>query len=722
MGCSSGGGGGSVTLPQVENPTAQSNHIGTYLWGAYQVVIDKNTHKGDIVQSRGVDQMLNVIGFMEPPPLSSMNIDWDTLVIDDANNYIGVDVILTHPINDPVFMGFDVRGVCFGPEVTNADGLTPVMNPADFANVPFGYVDGLLGTSNSIGQYDGLWGYKYFCDDLGLDEDVATFFSDEANLANRGVFRNGSQNIRHYDLSWDNSAQDFFVFNYAIYANYEWPVGEEPIDIEDFPITANSSEAFCFTATEVNNSLYYVDDTTKGGTVSIDAEVWDWQGLQSTEVTMQTTVTPDSSEAGNTSKSMIYHFVDYDPGDSLTSSDGLPLMFTVTDEKTFGEAWFLSLMDPGHPLYDTNVYAVWMYTASVSNQPPPVGLQIKISGDLPGAALPADNEKNFCVVGDNGFGRAGVYYHYTNGSANNYQIYKFPLDYSSAGTMYTNYNLGWFGWSNDQWLGTPADMGLLEVNPIGSYVLSTRSTTIMPGWWNEPIQRVIHLFGPGASTPTNGWIGPGERMVDAEDDLQAQGYHYCFWMVDAYIWTQGHIFRWGPPYDTGDYNIGGYIPWGTGNCQVDNIFQRVGIDFAAQGIAPYDAIVACLEGYAAPTRVEFFKVLSAIGAPACIYTLDNSNGLVGNAKDVSFIHNFGQQGFESALNNYLGVLEDNGDGTWQISVWEWDNPTSTLDLVARYPTPIAGTAMTLDADTTNNEVHVWVNDGGTMKYYVFNFG
>lgn len=720
MGCSSGGGGGEVTLPQVQQPSAQSDHIGTYLWGSYQVVIDKNTHKVDIIQSRGADQMLNVVGFLEPPPLTNMNIDWDTLVIDDVNSYIGVDVILTHPIPDPVFDGFDVRGVCFGPEVTNADGYTVVMNPKDFADVPFGYINGLLGTPDSIGQYDtGPWGYKYFCDGLGVADDLVTFFSDETNLADRGVFRANGQNSRHYDLDWKNSVQDFFVFNYAIYANYEWPVGEAPIDLEDFPITANSSEAFCFTVTEVDNSLYWEDATTKGGTISLDAEVWDWQGLETTEVTIETDVVPDSSEAGNTSKSWIFHFVDYDPGDTLTTNEGLPLTFTVTDEKTFGEAWFLGLMDPGHALYGTQVYAVWKYTASVAPEAPSLGLHIDITGDLPGN-LPTSNEKNFSVVGDNSFNRAGVYYHYSTG-AGQFQVYKYPLDYSVAGSMYVNLTVNWFGWSNSQWLGSPAEMGYIEVNPVGAMELSTRAAQLMPGWYNEPLRRMLHIFGIGTGNPVNGWLVFNMKNVDGESDFAAQGTIWNFWNQDASNPAPGMTYKHAAPYGGGSNFLQPYFTTGGGDCQVDPANSLwYALDSDPEGTGSFDMVHAYLEG-TGPTKVEIFENLSSTPLPTCLATLDASSGLVGNAKDISYLHNFGVVGFEDAVNNYLCVLEDNGDTSWQISTWEWNATTTSLDLVQRSDTVTNSTAYHLDCDSYNNKIHVWADEGGTMKYYVYTF-
>jgi hypothetical protein len=244
-------------------------------FGLWQISIDPATGTGDIVQLRSADKIINVLGFMEPPPLTLMDLDWPNLVI--ADPVIEVGVILTHPIaGDDVFTGFDVRGVCFGPRVANADGLTIIPGPDYFTGVPFGWQDGLLGAPDSVGSYEGLAGYKYFCDDLGATEDLVAFMSDTGNLDNRGSYGAGNTNQRDYILDWTGVTQPFFVFNYAIYANYDWPTGDPPIGLDNFDLTtANSAEAFACGVTEVANSLYYAG--SGGGAISLQLEVWDWQ-------------------------------------------------------------------------------------------------------------------------------------------------------------------------------------------------------------------------------------------------------------------------------------------------------------------------------------------------------------------------------------------------------------------------------------------------------------
>lgn len=156
--------------PAVDGPALmpQEGHQGgTMLWGAWDVAIDTETEAVEITELRTANDSLNVLGFLEPPPLSNMTIS--NLNILPAQNKVTVDVSLTHPfLASGKFTGFDVKGVVFGPDLVNADGYTLWMNPGDFSSVGFGYTDGLLGAPDSIGNYGSKdWGFKYFADGLG---------------------------------------------------------------------------------------------------------------------------------------------------------------------------------------------------------------------------------------------------------------------------------------------------------------------------------------------------------------------------------------------------------------------------------------------------------------------------------------------------------------------------------------------------------------------------
>ncbi len=386
VGCS----GGSVDLPVLPDVNgnvqqASVNHGTSFCMGLWNVIVDTDKGTIEASQLRASDLALNVLSFMEPPPFSSLNIDFKTLELNPVANYIGVDVILKHPINDPTFMGFDVRGIVFGPRLMNADGLTEFMNPDAFSGVPFGYQNGLLGAPDKFANYSDEWnGYKYFCDGLGKDEDLGNFFSDLGHLDNRGVFMNGATNTRHYDLSWEGKPYpiNFLVFNYAVYANYNWPGGEAPVNIDDFDITtANSAEPFCASITEINNALYNQGGVGGGG-ITLDVEIWDWQGTDSLEVSIEapgaipsTPATSSEPSAIPSDKVRMYHFEDI-PGTPEAMGD-LDVFIVATDpDVTFGQAWFMGLMNTTHSLYNVPVYTVFRHSTVVDDCPKPYILGI----------------------------------------------------------------------------------------------------------------------------------------------------------------------------------------------------------------------------------------------------------------------------------------------------------------------------------------------------------
>ena len=391
FGCSNGS---SPTAPALRDNLAprDSSGIGqTGLVGLWQVAIDLNSQTIEAVPARTSDLMLNVLGFMEPPALDKMTIDFDTLVIDFENTAVEVDVIFTHPLVTPenAFQGFDVRGIVFGPTMLNADGYTAVMNPADFADVPFGYFDGLLGAPNSYANYDAdYWPYKYFCDDLDATTELWDFYFNHADIAaHRGMFSEGETLTRHYDLSWLGleTPLDFLVFNYAVYANFEWAVGETPFTNDDFPTTANSAEAFCMSYDVVDNSLSY-SGSVGSGEISLDIRIWDWQGLESTEVTIESVETGviapvmnDTFGPGSDPFDGIVAFVDV-PG-VPTSVGDLDILITATDTgTTYGDAWFFGLLPPEHDYYDLPVENYWIIPVTVGEEPPcmeePVDIEI----------------------------------------------------------------------------------------------------------------------------------------------------------------------------------------------------------------------------------------------------------------------------------------------------------------------------------------------------------
>ena len=264
----------------------------TTLMGFWQIAANEATGTIEIIPARGASWSMNVLGMLEDATPLGLEIDTNYVDVDPVEHRVSVEVRVLHPVQASagLFTVFDIRGIVFGPKVMNADGWTTHLNPKDFSGVQYGYMDGSLGTPHSYANYTGRrFGYKYFCDGLASDDDLVTFFKSPAGLANRGRLSEGNGVKRRYILDWDDSKQGFLVFNYAVLASYAWPKpgSTAPYGLDDFTTaSANCAEAFCMSAAISNNSAYY-DGVAGGGEFDIEVEVWDWQGLESTEVSVK---------------------------------------------------------------------------------------------------------------------------------------------------------------------------------------------------------------------------------------------------------------------------------------------------------------------------------------------------------------------------------------------------------------------------------------------------
>ncbi len=371
-----------------EIKTAATDPEAMFVGGLWEVAIDKSTGDVGITQLRGADKAMNVLGFLEPPVLFFLSINLSTLEVDPMTGYVGANVILNHPLYSAAdkFDGFDVRGIVFGPRILNADGYTPLLRPKDFKNVPLGYIDGMIGAPDDFTHFDGdNYPYKYFADNLAAKQDLGAFFNNTANLAQRGVFSEGATNVRDYELLFDVDAGQFLIFNYAVLVSYDFPTGSPPHELNDYSInTANCAEPFHVKPAIVHNGLYYDESFGGGGTISIIAEVFDWQGLSDVEVTLESPgVIPAATSSiytmGSTAKSRIFTFTGVS-GTPL-SADPVELWIYARDKDvTFGESYFLGLMPSSHALYDVPAYTASKLILNVSDQAAPCVSEVE--GDL----------------------------------------------------------------------------------------------------------------------------------------------------------------------------------------------------------------------------------------------------------------------------------------------------------------------------------------------------
>lgn len=303
VGCS----GGSPLAPDAQPGPAltqprQSSHSVSYpaLWGLWDVTIDPATGEVEITPLRGCQFTVDVVTFLQPPAGKLTNLSIKVTNVADwfTEGLITVDVGLTHPFPGmDQYTGHDVKGVFIAPGsliadsddsivftdgveqpiLLNADGYTRWQNPSEFTpdGTIFTYKPGALGTPGDFNAT--INGYKYFAGGIGADDDVADFFADPANTANRGQFRAGSSIHRIYELKFPLvGGSPKLTFQYAVIAHWVEPTELDPYDIPgSFPPEANVAEAVH--AGMIDNSNLWYSDGESGGVMKLDLEIFQWQ-------------------------------------------------------------------------------------------------------------------------------------------------------------------------------------------------------------------------------------------------------------------------------------------------------------------------------------------------------------------------------------------------------------------------------------------------------------
>jgi len=369
-GCSAGGDAIAPAADKVINEI--TTHSTNQCLGLWQFIANPEAETLEIIQLRCGAFHLNALPFLEPPAL--VNLTLESLKFN--GNIIEADIGLRHPfLGLTEFTGFDVCGIFItngsvtgfsdadlriagsgDTRLLNPDGYSRWWNPAEFpinTGTIFGYNDGLLGTKDSVANFNStLNAYKYFCDELGPNDAI-----NKIALGKRGMFSPGQKNIRHYTIEMGAG----LVFNYAVDACWQFPNGPKPWTApDDFGENANRPEAYRIVVTETTNTLYN-DGSVLGGDLSLSIDVYDWfnAGHNTVKVespenfTIQTSSTPAGGCAG-------YSTYEIDIVDATPSPDNINLLIHIASDSV-GYAGLL----PGK-----NVTAYFTRTVAVSNEPP----------------------------------------------------------------------------------------------------------------------------------------------------------------------------------------------------------------------------------------------------------------------------------------------------------------------------------------------------------------
>jgi len=341
---------------------------------------------------------------------------------------------------------------------------------------------------------------------------------------------------------------------------------------------------------------------------------------------------------------------------------------------------------------------------------PGLGLTLIDDGPLPDPLPTSDTVFiDFSVVGTDSFGYQGVYYFNCSGTM--YQVYYYPIDYSADGSYHCVLSDPFFG-NFPGLMGGTTYMNIIEVAANGPIVFTSGYTGpiawggypgVGPVWWAAISGQL-----------ENGYLYFNMQFHDLEREFGATGTIWGYW-GNYPAGVDGATYYLNAPYSQTSYgSYTGFYPAdhvGSVDGQVsDNEAYRVAIDSDPQGIsAPFDVIWYYMEGPPDDYGIEVFQNVHNMAFPTNLCTIDDD--IVGVPNDISVVNTYGN--VDDAEGNWLAVLEDNEDSTWQVALF--DQTGTLIQRTSSYD----GDALALDADHNAQQIHVWCDDAGEYQYYIF---
>ena len=303
IGCSKGGHSPvSPDQPDLQIQI-QTDSTGTnsyhQLWGYWQCELDPGVQEINIVPARTTQLHINIAKAID----ASMGMSLQLIPgeSDYPNGLFVVRMGITHPFPGLTeFSAFDVRTILIttaehtagdfnlpgenDPSVLNPDGYTRWWNPLDFPVPGFlGYNPGAFGKDPPPGMSisSTINPYKQFATALTDYYEVKylTMVPPNSELG-RGVLHDDTTNYRKWEFQFPVTPEGVKIyFNYAVDVSWEMPDNVPPMVPNDFPIEANCPEAFIVDAKVTGNTLWAISGSPLGGgQLSLEIDVWDWQG------------------------------------------------------------------------------------------------------------------------------------------------------------------------------------------------------------------------------------------------------------------------------------------------------------------------------------------------------------------------------------------------------------------------------------------------------------
>ncbi len=728
---------------------------GHQCWGMWDVLIDRIHQTVEVLPVREMSFHLNVLGYLEPPPLVYLSPNFSDLKFDPGNNYLETEVILKHPFTGlDEFTGFDVKGILitdgtthlypkgydngevfasYGqPRLENADGLTRWWNPVEFlGQVPFGYKPGgLLGTKGGAGVFSAtLNGYKYFC--LGLDSDAEM---GEFDLADRGHFPAGMTLIRRYKIDFGKNPADFMEFNYAIDASWVLPEGQKPYEVpEAFSMTANSPEPFWIETEVLNNGLYYLGVSHQGGgELELKITVHDWQGVNGVSQVyidnpLLFTQAVPCAPVGIIDPQTREYYVDTTATSNIMNKDPKDVVIAAVIEDTaYQQDGLVSFYGP--PAAKVAAYA---RITLPCNAIPDVKIEEEVNTLLP-TPTPFTMEKDFSVIGNPD--KAGVYYF-----GQDYKMYRYPLDYSSEGELYNKLG-GFLDFSPEDLWEYPIKLSRLDMTQQGEFVMFSGSTAAHP--YNPYLKRDwAYQFDkdndPYGKSPVQA-ISPGintgvMKVVDISATVNFDDTDVVFWThvdddiepsdphSDVTVPLLYYRYPYGPDIFNGDIGAisGSPVPKGLGPGKVEpeylTGFAVSGIPFTAP-IGDTDIICAFLEG-PPQLEIEVFAINTNDSSDESNQYICTITDFAGTPIDIETFP--AVAGGIDDDNDWVVVLEQGGVHETIVEVFSLDGMKKDTSSV------YVGNPIHIDVDPYNYKIHIWYFDteepGAPVRAQVLGF-
>lgn len=499
-GCS-GGGSNTPLIPDAGDISPLEAAVGSDShtnWGLWQFVCDPAAETLDIIQLRTGTIHLNALKFVNTPPYVYLTIE----SLGFSGNIVDVDIGLRHSfLGLNQFTGFDVKGILISdgslngftdPDVNipgmgdtrllNPDGYTRWWNPNEFPDngTIFGYMDGVLGQPYDIAGFTAtVNGYKYFCDDLDDPDDPLS----DIDISNRGVFSAGQKNVRHYTIEMSSGG---LVFNYAVDANWKFPVGSPPYQApDDFSELANQPETYRISISELDNSLYYDPVEGAGGDLHLSIDVYDWFDADLHTVKAEWPgFAPQAASSGPVNGGIGYSTYEVELIDCTPTAAGEQDILLTIECESLNYQDFIP---------DTVTSAYFMHTTEVADEAPASGYNIVFSdeGVLPEQKIGFnDISPGLCIETDGDIKMA-----YNSNQ---------PIDWAGTAYSYACKSSDGLSWSN--FYGTLSSGG-------GKWACHGDETKIVANTTGNS-WRTIHLY----SQTTDEWATPFTSSTESPYD------------------------------------------------------------------------------------------------------------------------------------------------------------------------------------------------------------